>query len=476
MKLFSSLPNSVIFYEKYAHLVHSLSKVAIICQTVTGLCEVGIITALIKPTISDLAPSVSNSLSVVLAVCFASILQIGLKKVFPFSVRSILHRRFSGLDLPFTIVVFFLTASLLIVSIFLSYKGSQDIGTLAVTIPAEKSTSKFDSDRAESIKQSNTLFSIDSLQIENRYVGMRIATNTDYALKIAEIERYSNGRKATMQRAQLQIKLAQQQTDRAKEITNIASERKATIQAITARTEKLSDEVLSDNKNAITTAKTKQKQYGGYIGYFTLFCYAFFLSVLIMKEIFDKGSEIITKPLTSQRHHSASIFAEFTEAIKERVDVYFRTKIIAFSDKTKAQPLPAKLSALYDHEADLMKSTLKITTEKSSDNKTISLPIKRHKIAASTEADSKPQRQTIGFKTASAETNDGKVIDGKNDVITASVINGKNRACAFCNQSFQYSIHNQKYCSEEHRKLAWQQKTGKAFDLDLKNKTRSRTK
>jgi len=53
---------------------------------------------------------------------------------------------------------------------------------------------------------------------------------------------------------------------------------------------------------------------------------------------------------------------------------------------------------------------------------------------------------------------------------------GNSRICAYCNSRFIYSIHNQKFCSEDHRKAAWAQKTGKEFDLELKNKVRSRKK
>jgi hypothetical protein len=132
MKILKSMPNDTAFFERYADLTHSLTKVATIAQVVTGAAEIGILYALLFPSIHDLAPNYAVTLSTVAAVFCAALLQFGLKKVFPYSIRAILYKRFKGLDLAFSISVFILTVALLGVSVFLSWKGSKDIASFAV--------------------------------------------------------------------------------------------------------------------------------------------------------------------------------------------------------------------------------------------------------------------------------------------------------------------------------------------------------
>jgi len=473
MKLFKSLPSQVEFYEKYADLIHSLTKVSLIASIITGICELSIITALIKPTIADIFPNVANFLSIGLSFVFASLLQISLRKVFPHLVRSILNKQFKGLHLPFTIVVFLLTIGLLTASIFLSYKGSAEIGTLAVSIPQAKSTNSSDSLSSAASLSARLLYSSDSATIETKYGGKVEAINSTYTSQINAIER--NGyNHATSLRAELKTKLGQLKTDKASELEEKATKRDESISRSALRNEREVSTIGSDSKAEIEKAKLKQASYSGYLGYFTFFCYFFCLSAFILDEIFKKGSKIEIKPLTAQRHHSESIFADFAEAIKERIDVFFRSKIIAFTNCTKAHSLPSEMRVLYNHEANNLKDVIKIQSE-AQNAKVIKLPMKIFKVASSaTETEEKSQRQSIGFKTQQGTNNNGNTetlptannqrtfaVHSSNVENTTEKSNEKTRNCLHCGEAYIYSIHNQKYCSESHRIAAYELRSGK---------------
>lgn len=471
MKILKSMPNDTAFFERYADLVHSLTKVATIAQVVTGAAEIGILYALLYGSINDIAPSRATTLTMIAAVFCAALLQFGLKKVFPYSVRAILFKRFKGLDLAFSIAVFILTIALLGVSIFLSWHGSKDIANFAIKPPIEKNTTSQDSAKRAATIQANGLFTTDSATIETKFTGKAEALTAELMSRIATIERNAKGKQATTQRAELKTKIAQLQADKATEIQAKSDKRQADIDKATNRADQQTDDILSDNKTAKTKADDKAKSYSGYIGYFTLFCYIFFLFTYILNEIYHKGAKIDLTPIPSQRHFDPSVVALFFEAAKERLDVFFRTHIYNFSNNTKAQPLPDSYRILHTFKAKTFDEVLKVESD-FEQTKIVKLPTKRHKIAASVN-DTEPtkeaeKRHTIGFrKESSNDSNDTQKVENK--AITKIVGGGETIGqCPNCLESFTKNHKKHTYCKDQCRIDFWQKEKGRKIH---KNRT-----
>lgn len=476
MKTFKSMPTQTAFFDRYANLIHSLTRFAVVAQIITGMAEIGIIYSLIYPSFADLFPSVAHPLSITGSLLTASILQVGLKLVFPYSVRAILFKRFTGLDLPLSISVFILTIALLAVSVLLSYKGSQDIIDVAIAPPINKSTTATDSIRATAESQANAIFKTDSITIETKYTGKKEAIESELMTQINSIERYSKGKQATSLRAELKTKLAKLQTNKADEIEAKANERKAMIERANDRNDTERQDIKTDNNEAKAKAENRKSKYKNYVGYFTLFCYIFFLIAFILDEIYKKGAGITETPIPHQRHFSPSLIAELGEAWKARIDTNLRALIYAFADKTKASPLPNALDSLYDFKADTLKNIQTIETEQT-ETKVIKLPTKPLRVAAKAnetdEIQDMPEtkkRYSIGFKKDSDI--DEKTTDASShtaSVYTASV-GDKTKICLHCGKSYIYSIHNQKYCTENCRIQAYEQRSGKQLKKQPKKK------
>lgn len=483
------MPKDTAFFERYADLTHSLTKVATIAQVVTGAAEIGILYALLFGSINDIAPSNAPTLTMFAAVFCAALLQFGLKKVFPYSVRAILYNRFKGLDFAFSIAVFILTIALLGVSVFLSWHGSKDIAAFAIKPPTEKTTTAQDSAKRAATMQANGLFTTDSATIEAKYNGKAEALTAELMSRITSIERYSNGKQATTQRAELKTKLAKLQADKATEIQSKSDKRQAAIDQATSRADNQTDEILSDNKAAKTKAADKAKSYLGYIGYFTLFCYIFFLFTYILNEIYHKGAKIDLTPVPSQRHFNPSVIAEFFEALKERIDVNLRTKVYNFANATEAQPLPDAVRGLYEFKAKNFDEVLSVQSD-FEQTKIVKLPTKRHKLAATIQpekADDTPKKQRqIGFRKAD-DTSDGagekqddtgvhndfrSTANLTDDSKTIIVTGGDFGKCENCGNDFFRNHKKQRFCCEDCRKIAWSNKTGKILDLSIKAKER----
>ena len=476
MKLQTNLPQNADFYERYAELITSLMSVAIIAQIITGVCEIGILYGLIAPSfIGIVPPQYVDFVGMTIAVFCAAFLQISLKKVFPHTVRSILNKAFKGYYLPLTIGECLLTICLLVGSIALSWQGSKDIADFAVSKPIEKTTTASDSIKNADFLTAQRVFTSDSATIETKYKGKIEATESEKMSVINAVERNAKGKKATTLRAELATKLAKLQADKATEIEAKAADRKKAMDRAATRNDGDAATIASDNTTAKNEVNTKKNRYKGYIGYFTLMCYIFFLSVFTMNEIYHKGAKIEIKPLPSQRHFNPSVFAEFIETVKEKLDVFFRTKIQNWADKTPPQPLPLSMSALYDFKADVLTDTIKIETT-GKQTKVFKLPLKVHKIAAETsdETPEKPQRK-IGFFGASNDTT--KIVGGTNNDTngvqnndTTKIVGGTETIgqCPNCLKSFVKNHKKHVYCCDDCRMEFWQKKNGKAVH---KNKT-----
>jgi hypothetical protein len=475
MKLQTNLPQNADFFERYAALITRLKGVATIAQLITGVCEIGILYGLIAPSLTDILPPQYVGICATCgAVICAALLQIGLKEVFPYSIRAVLFKRFSGLDLWFSIGIFALTAAMLAASMTLSWQGSKDIADFAVSKPIEKTTMASDSIKNADFLTAQRVFTSDSATIETKYKGKLEATETEKMSVINTVERNAKGKRATTLRAELTAKLAKLQADKATEIEAKATDRKKAMDRATTRNDGEAATIATDNTTAKNEVSEKKNKYKGYIGYFTLMCYIFFLLVFTMNEIYHKGANIEIKPLPSQRHFNPSVFAELVETVKEKLDVFFRTKIQNWADETPPQPLPLSMSALYDFKADILTDTIRIETT-GKQTKVVRLPLKVHKIAAMSPTDNEetkePKRQ-IGFNVLPKETTEQSANDtqnAQNNAITR-VVGGTEMVvcCPNCTKQFVKNHKRHIYCSDECRIEFWQKSNNKKVH---KNKT-----
>ena len=116
----------------------------------------------------------------------------------------------------------------------------------------------------------------------------------------------------------------------------------------------------------------------------------------------------------------------------------------------------------------------------------VKLPTKRHKIAAKIKDDSKDdttekrdetptKTRQIGFRK---QDDTGVHNDFRSkpilqdDTKTIFVSSGDYGKCENCGKDFFRNHRKQRFCCEDCRKEAWKNKTGKDFDLEVKNKER----
>jgi hypothetical protein len=484
MKVRMTLPKNTAFFNRYADLVYSLKKSGIIAQLIAGLTEIGILMAIVYGSIVDMMPIFAPSVSVIGAIVAASMLQIGLRVSLPYAVRSVLFRRFTGLDLAFSLVVWLLLVALLVVSVTLSYRGSKDIAQAIAPKPKERTTTASDSLARTDAAQVESIYTVECSNVAARYGGKIEATKANLQMEIESLESAANRylakspthakelkARAKVTRGTLAAKVATLTSEQAAAMETANAKRADQLAAIQKRRNGEADQVSSENRNNWQKAETKANQYGGYLGFFALACYLVFIVSVVLDEMLKKGAKIQAMPMPTQYNFTPSVFQELKAAFNERFNQVARAKIQTFADKTKAAPIPSRVPILYSYEADHFKNVLTVEAEQSRKSISVKLPTKSPlQVAASTTAENaengnEETKRRIGFYTDRKEA-DGK--KGQNEVNenrnTKAVNDYSARTCGHCESAYTHKHHKQIYCSENCRVLAWEKRTGRTLN------------
>ena len=122
-----SLPADERFFNRYATLIPTLSKLGVFAQILNGLCEFGVIHAIVLGHIAGFFGAFAGLLAIVAAVFGVAILEIGQRTFLPYSARAVLYRRFQGLDLVMSVAIFAVCLGLFGTSLYLAFRGSRDL-------------------------------------------------------------------------------------------------------------------------------------------------------------------------------------------------------------------------------------------------------------------------------------------------------------------------------------------------------------
>jgi hypothetical protein len=165
--------------------VPTLFKVGFIAQLISAVTEITIIYALIFNSLQDFSPGYARVMSIVGAVIGTALLEVGLRKFTPYSIRAILYRKFSGLDLVMSIFIFLATLGLLGASGYLSFTNSKEIVRSVAPAPDLQTDDQVKEEYALQLANVNSQYSSDSAAIAGRYADQVTAKNKHFAALIA---------------------------------------------------------------------------------------------------------------------------------------------------------------------------------------------------------------------------------------------------------------------------------------------------
>lgn len=486
MKIQFSLPTDEGFFNRYATLTPTLSKLGIIAQLISGLTEIGIFYSLIISRISDFALNYAFLIAAIGAIIGTAFLEIGLRKFTPYSVKAFIHKRFSGLDLAMTVFILLVTIGLFSLSGTLSFQGSKEMVKIAKPSLELATTAKTDTTYLIQKAEIQTTFSLDSAIIANGYVKQIAANNQKYNSLVKQKESQLNQYQRKEQRTGLSYQTkkesirgsiaaleAENATNKgnlealqATDLKTLISNRKNDLAAIETRYLANLNKIETNNNKTILQSETTTLFYGNGLAWFTIICLCVFLFSVVIEEIHKKGSGINQVAIPNQYHFSESVMAEFINMLNEKVNYKLRTKIKEWASNTPPPPLPTAPPNLYDLAKAKQQRLIFEIEENDTLKYLLSNPIPEMEQVKNGKATY--QNMSNGTETIFKE------IPIEKNLIRKSYNDEKSkeneRVCNHCLTPYVYRHHKQKYCCDNCRILAWQEKTGKKLKMKKKNK------
>ena len=459
MRFRLTLPTNEAFFQRYAGLTPTLSKLGYLAQVVSALTEIGILFALIKGAIADVAPPIVATIGGIAGALLATaFIEIGLRKFLPFAARQILNKRFAGLDLVMTIAIFAASVLLLTASGALSFFGSKE--TVSVVTPPAKTegTGAIDTTVNSHRESNRRAYQRDSSAIATRYASQIAALEAAHKagadaanvkLQSIEAKERNTGQSFATQKATIKQSIADATAVHAAKLAELTSAGAKEMQALQDEHASLNADLMRERSEWLTALKQgneaaemkREKQvraWGGSVAYFTVLCLIVLLLSIGLQEVHQHGAGVQEETLPNEYFFRQSPFSSFMAAITERYHANVFALIKRIEDGTPEPPEPGKAPTVYEYEQRM-------------------------------------ERRQIGFKTGT--TQDGEAMRYNATVNNASTPTQATpgtmqpKQCAQCGVMFTPKVAWQKFCRTTCKEAHHTAKHGgRKFDPSLKKK------
>lgn len=443
MKKFLSLYKDSDFFNRYASLIPAIKLSGYFGQVVSALTELGVMYTSIFSSLVFFAPSFAPYGSVIGAIIGVVIIEAGLRVLLPYSARAVLYRRFSGLDLPITIIVWAACAVLLSAGTLMSYHGSRDVVDRIKPKPKLAGTAAADSAYLQAEQKVLNTWRVDSTEIAQRYGSLMEATKTQYAAMIGQAsgqvqrieakeragQRFTTAKNQARERvatleAEQAGKLATLQTDKSKEVGAAANRKTQALASAAAALGKVKAQTETANSKTVAETDQRTNRYKGGLSWFTIICHLLLIVSIALDEIHKKGSGIEPKVVPTQYDFSDSVLGELFHALSCRWNQKVRSFIRGIEERTPPPPLPLSPNELYSME-NLKQTVFNLTFEQLPDaNKNIQIESRLPPNAKQTPAPPPPQSVPLVPLNGSGSGNGQARRNGHKAKIAPGILNG----------------------------------------------------
>lgn len=366
MKTFFTLPTDKDFFNRYARLIPALKVSGYFGQVVSGLTEVGVIYTAIYSSLVFFSARIAPVGAALGAVIGTAILEIGLRVLLPYSARAVLFRRFRGLDLIISLIVWIACAVLLTASTLMSFHGSRDVVDTFKPAPKLKGTQQHEKRFHNAERAALEAYQRDSAEIAGRYLVQINAVKAQYSAQISQSTgklkaleaREKSGQSFTTAKNQARGTIAQLEADQAGKLAALVADQSREMAATAARKTKALEvaakelsqakgKVNAENSDLVATGEKKLQRYKGGFSYFTIICHLLLIVSIFVDEVHRKGSGIEQKVVPTQYDFSDSIAGEFWHALSSKFNQYVRERIRRMEENTPPPPLPLAPNELF---------------------------------------------------------------------------------------------------------------------------------
>lgn len=337
MNFRKTLPKDKGFFSYYAKLIPAIFKVGVLSQLFSASIETYILYSIIHSKIQNVTQDAEVS-ALICALLLVALLEIGLRSAAAYTVRSILHTKFSGLDKIMTVFIFSLTCALIVCSIALHIEGSKEAIELN-SLPPDLVTADFsehEKDRANIIddyRADSTLISKSFYDRKKAHEAQRRASGT------------VQGQKSTIESAAFLSKLSD---EKATAMLSLSEKKRSDLDNV--KDSKKSASGSLDLKNIMIEKKAQEldAKHSLYLSVFSVLTVIFFLITIVLHEVYKKGSGIEEVAVPVQYDFEPSILEKLISSIENKAQYHFRACIDYIEKSTPAPKAPIAPHHLFD--------------------------------------------------------------------------------------------------------------------------------
>jgi hypothetical protein len=349
MKIHQSLPQNEAFFGYYARLIPTLFKVGFLSQAFSACIEIYILYSILRPKFQGVTDYPGEA-ALFGSLLLVALLEVGLRTSAAFSVRAILHRKFSGLDLPMTAFIFILSGSLLLCSVVLHLEGSKEAVEANNAGPVLEQTAHIETSGQTEAAALLRSFSQDSATIAATYSSRLKATR---AAESAKERAYLSKKGATaggaaIIRAKGAEMLANIEAERGAKFEALLERKSSQVERVKGRQYSAEDEANGRNKVKLQKDETRVAKYSSYLSIFSVLTVLFFLLTIALNEIHKKGSGIEEVAIAHQYQFEQPVFAKLQTAVNAKFQYHARRAIDRIEESTPEPGAPLTPHPLYD--------------------------------------------------------------------------------------------------------------------------------
>lgn len=370
MQIYNTLPKKKDFYSFYAKFGRGIAAGVIALQIISGLTEAAAGYLFMYDSVSffhkgiGIVAGILGAIAIVLAVEIA-----GIRFFLPLSVRSILNKKWSGLEAWMTVFAIAGTLCLLGLSGIASWNGARLAVDVFTPEAEQESTVVVDSLHLVNLNALGNSFAADSLTTARRYERLIESEKSAYTAKIeaakADQRRYEAKQRVTgnsyvsrIEAAKVKAadlegqrgeKIAALEREKAKELSQLASRKKRTADSLQNVYANGLATIRINNSAAVEEIETAAEKRKTNLAIFAgIACLLLSVVGISMKEIYLHGSGIEEKVEPTEWDYRRGIIFETVQAFGHRFNTWAYGKIDGFNQKTKTASIPQLRPIVYD--------------------------------------------------------------------------------------------------------------------------------
>jgi len=370
MQIFNTLPQKESFYKFYAKFGRGIAASVIALQIVSAITEGTAGYIFMYHSLVFFGEQIGIIAGIITAIAVVMAVEVaGIRFFLPLIVRSILHRKFSGLEAWMTGFAIFGTVCLLGLSGFASWSGAKSAVEVFSPEAEQQTTVTADSTHEANLTAIRGVFSTDSTTLAEQYETLIQAEKAAYSAKIkaanADVKRWeqkqaTTGRNYVSRIEGAKVKAAELEGEQGAKVAALESQKAAELASLKKRTTYKADSLQNVYSNTLSTIKlenkeaiseveaTKEKNKKGFAIVAGIICLILSIVGITMHEIYKHGSGIEEDVSPTEWDYRKGIFFEMLQAWNHRFKTWSYSRIDAYNKKTRTASIPTLRPIVYD--------------------------------------------------------------------------------------------------------------------------------